>query len=74
MSVRRRRIKERVERDRIRSESSARASHSLECMRRAIDDAIARGAKIVTPRTTRDMRRHLMAVRTAGNGSEVTHE
>lgn len=58
MSVRRRRIKERVERDRIRSESSARASHSLECMRRAIDDAIARGDNIITPRTTRDMRRH----------------
>lgn len=67
MSVRRRRIKERVERERKRNEESARFAHSLACMRRAIDDAMARGDTTVTPLVSRQMHRHLLAVRAAPN-------
>jgi hypothetical protein len=70
VSVRRRRIKERVEREKKRNEQSERFHHSLLCVQRAIDDAIARGDKIVTPRVQREINRRLLAVRTSPNTPE----
>jgi hypothetical protein len=63
VSARRRRIKERVERDRRRKEGHERLSHSLAVMKRAIEDAIARGETKISARTRREMNRHLMSVR-----------
>lgn len=74
MSVRRRRVRERVERERQRVEASARFTHSMECMRRAIDDGIARGETTATPRVMRDLSRHLIAVRASDSANEPSEE
>ena len=62
MSVRRRRIKERIERERLFKESAAKFDHSMKCMQHAINAAIARGETKITNRTRREMGRRLMLV------------
>lgn len=64
MNPRRRRVRDRIARDRKRKEESAKFLHSLACIRRAVEDAIARGDTQVTPRVSREAQRHLIAVRT----------